>query len=697
MTGPSANSSAVINCLQDGVCEEVHPGIAHFIWVTSKAIEDKKAAEQAAIGGIPHQQSLLSGVPDQYSEFIPDVDDTKSLTNYQTDVNSACASITFEEIFRALQAQGKIWKTERDISQWRGDSNKFMCPDPSHDNPGDSSFSAWGTKEKGLWTCSKGCGVGDGGGDKYTLASYLFDEWNFHTLAETMASTFRGVHKPDPVADMAPPIEEKKPEPVPTEIVEEDAHLKFDTSKDGSVKITVIGDDIEGWTDDDKPESIPDFNWRETLAISPAHGTFLEIFCRETERDTTPSQFNLFNGLLAVGLIAGNGITSPDFKPLSANFGVVFVAPSGGGKTRSNEHLVRVLEKAEPETSGGLGVKILGSVFSGQFLVESFVNEEKDPVTKAVYRYPVKALVQYDEFSELATGNSSLNSILKEKIHSVIDHSSSLSYSSKASGRVIAERPFGSVVTYTQNARLKDLFGRSDATSGFMNRFLFVMGTPKPQLSRGTVPLNFDTSIKALQDIRAYCLKGKSLEWTDDANEYFDHLFHTRLNPLKMADKRDILTRIDLNVKRLVLAFAVNEKASKIEQHHVRMAESMLPYLVKCYGGVISQVGISESNEIADWCHRRVCALEKRKYQKKLEEFQTANPGVEPTQITDYGVLISDLKREYRKKNWKDLDVEKALASLVHASILLRTKAQSEKRRGLQANYYYAIEQYEEN
>ena len=211
MTGPSINDSpdaAVMDCLQYNRCEEVHPGVAHFIWVTDRAIEQKKAAQQAAF--IPRQRETLDAEQSEFADFIPDVDEVKSLTDYQSSVNEACTNISFEEIFRALQAQGKIWKTERDISSWRGDSNKFMCPDPSHDNVGDATFSAWGTREKGVWTCSKGCGAGNGGGDKYTLASYLFDEWDFHKLAEQMAATFRGVRKPDPVAMMAPPYEKMK-------------------------------------------------------------------------------------------------------------------------------------------------------------------------------------------------------------------------------------------------------------------------------------------------------------------------------------------------------------------------------------------------------------------------------------------------------------------------------------------------------
>lgn len=705
-------------------CNTEHPGVSHFLWITTAT---KKAdAEKASTLSIP--DALKMGEDQVVLDFLDDPafaqsyaagmieideDDLKHSSpayDYRLKVDEATASITFEEVFLALVHSGKIWKVERDISSWRGDSNKFMCPSPTHDNPGAHTFSAWGSKEKGVWTCTKGCGKGYGGGDKFTLAEFLYDDQDFHRVAERLALDFRGVRKPEAKDVIAAPLQVREEEK------EEPEHLKYLNRKPGNYPLTIttfnkdfddtvisskvvivmpgdqkieVPDDFAEWMGDGEDEhSSPTYSWRDVLALDPAGDTFLHRYCEEASHDTTPDEFNLFNGLIGIGLIVGNRVSSPDFTPLSPNFGIVLVADSGGGKTRSVSHIRNILSIIEPE-GRGTGVKFVSSPASGQMLVRSFIHEEPDPVSGMPVRFPVKGVILYDEFSELATQTGALGSIIKEKLHAFIDHARVVEYSSMGSGRMISEGSFASVITATQPGRFKDLLTKSDAASGFINRFLFIMGTPKPQRARGAVALDWTGCIESLKAIRSKYSSVKSLDWSFEANTYFEGLFHTRIEKLKSYDKKDILTRLDLNIKRMILAFAINDRADEIQLHHVKMAEALLSYIVKCYGGVITRIVTSKKNTVVDWCHVRIAALELLNYNKRKAEWIEAgsqgefNPG-------SYGVTIAMLKREYRSKGWEDDEVKRAIDFLKNTDMIHGVEGIG--KRGPKTVYYHASE-----
>jgi hypothetical protein len=660
-----------------------------------------------------------------------------AFSNYRAEVDAATADISFEEIFTALVNCGKIHKSERPINSWRGDSNKFMCPSSDHDNPGASSMSAWGSRDKGLWTCSKGCGVGSGGGDKFTLAAFLYNlnpgRDTFHEVAERLAKDFRGIKKPEASQIMTPPpsiaasveTEISKPETIEDALailgkqnrVKAVTRLAEELGQPGKPKgvtggTNLLGDDVvvsdkivfqvhagspplavdadlaDWMSDGEDSHSIPTYDWRAVLDLDPNKSTFLHEYCSEASRDTTPDEFNLFNGLTALGLLVGNRVSSPDFVPLSPNFGIVLVAESGGGKTRSVSHVRSVLHTVAPY-SRGTGIKFVSSPVSGQVLIRGFVHEEPDPISGAPVRFPVTGLITYDEFSELATATGAMGSIIKEKLHAFIDHQRLVEYQSMSSGMMVAEDAFASVITATQPGRFKDLLTKSDAASGFINRFLFVMGTPKEQRARGAIELDWSRAIEELKQVRSKYNTRKSLGWSAEADIYFEGVFYERIDKLKKADKKDILTRLDLNTKRMILAFAINDRADQIEVHHVKMAEALLGYLVRCYGGVITRIVTSIKNDMVDWCHRRIASIETQNYQKRQEDWVAGgeegefNPG-------QYGVTVAMLKREYRKKGWEDDAVNKAIMFLKNNDLI--TAIPGLGARGPKTTYYHANE-----
>lgn len=746
------------------VCEEVHPGVVHFIWIATAKKEEVQQQQQTAISTSRSNQNTYQGPEinltaseqEYYAEFALDADDDDTeesfgKTDYQSRVDSATSDITFEEVFNALVACGKIWKSERPISSWKGDSNKFMCPDPSHDNPGDSTSSAWGSTVKGLWNCTKGCGKGRGGGDKFTLASYLFDEWDFHKLANTMARHFRGVTPPE----LAPPILKVPGQrvggsgsgdgvsatpaklstvsaglPQPTvahgteNSVENGSSENDESSKvlllqqaaeeelskgngarndfyvatvdavevaDNTTRVLVLGSDDDEPSDPADDIKVPPLPWKQILALEPKQDSFLHTYCAATSADTVPDEFNFFNGLLAVGMALGNKVTSPDQQTLSMNLGVCLVVQSGGGKSRSIRHLTNTLAGADPWNDIS-GSKIITSANSGQYLVRAFC--QSDVLDDGTHvPVPVKGLVHFDELSEMASASSSVGSILKDKIHALLDHNNTVEYASLSMSRLVATQPFASVITSTQTGKLKDIFTKNDATAGFLNRFLFVLGTSKRQIARGRVPVDLTASISTLRMLRVRYHQSASLEWTLEADTYFENVFHNRIEVIKSLDKRDIMTRLDLNIKRLIVIFAANSHASEVQIHHVKMAELLIDYLVKCYGGVIARVVETKSNEMNDWLLRRIAALETKNWAKKQAAWEAQPNQLLPfTSLVagDYGVKLADLRREYRQKGWDDEDVRRALNALAQANQV--TEKQSSGSRGSKTVLYHVAE-----
>lgn len=623
--------------------------------VRIRALREKKEAEEAAKLKAQGQATL---------PYLADIEELKAnasrpngaapvVSDYGRAVDEACASITFEEIFESLQSRGIIQATVTPVRQWRGDSNKFSCPNPAHP---DTNPSAWGSRDKanskgsvGVWRCDP-C---DTGGDKYDLASYMYGldrRGQFNDLCERMARDFRGVLKPQPAAPVA--------------IVEQPAPI-LDPVEPERVS----------------PVHTTTFDWRQVLSLSPANRegstTFLWEWCKAVEPDTTPTEYNLFTGLMAVGLVAGNDLTSPDFKPLSANFGMCFVARSGAGKSRATEHMTNMLKQVRPGNKDGTGVHIHGTVFSGQEMIRMLDHREADPSDPKAPPIPVpqRALFEYPELSDIAAGGGIQGSILKAKMHDALDHKPEMQYSSgQMGGKISAIDPFASIVTTTQTKRIRDLLRRDDAASGFMNRFLFLMGTEKKQLARGKVPLDFTSADLELTKVRWHAGTVRSLEWDDDASDHWEKVFDTVVEPLQKADTHDILTRLDLNLKRIMLAFAVNERTTSIQRHHVEMAEALIPYLVTCYEQVLGALLNTEDREICEWLLEKALDLE---HKARAKNPKNMTPG--PSQ--------ADLRRYYGKKGWPDWKVTRALKSLEDAGLILAVEAAG--TRGGKTNRYY--------
>lgn len=617
---------------------------------------EEKAAEEAA----KRKQE------EDWADLIPEVDISmdRPLTDYENAVNDACWTVTFKEVYSRIP--GHYFKPGGETA--KGEGIKISCPQPHHP---DKRPSCWLNTER---LSSKGepggqakCGACEEGWDKYGVARILYGlepQSHFGELKERIAADFRGIHRA--AFDRIGP-----PDAVPERAV---ADPSTDSATDGP-------------DDDDAPRDYvgPTYDWREIMAISPVHSsgvaTFFSTFCEEAAKDTTPVELNLFYAMLGAGLVAGNNISFDDVKPVTCVFGICSVAHSGAGKSRASNH---ILDRIRNPTGGamghGLGVDIHSTVFSGQAMVASLERYESDPSRpKDPGRLvPVHAVFEYPELSEVASGGGIQGSILKSKMHEVLDHKSEIQYRSQNAGVVRAVNPFASIMTTTQTKRIKDLLKKDDTSSGFMNRFLFLMGSPRKQLARGKIALDFTLADEKLAEIDEYAQTPRVLDWTDEADAYWEKVHDEVIVPLKEADTQDILTRLDLNIKRMILVFAVNERAGFIDRHHVEMAEALIPYLVKCYEAVIGALLSTANREMSDWLMTKIHDLEKKALAKKVDP---ASAG--PTQ--------PELKRYYKHKHdWDDWKVTRAIKELIEAGLVVAKEAQG--KRGQTTTRYFVLD-----
>lgn len=424
------------------------------------------------------------------------------------------------------------------------------------------------------------------------------------------------------------------------------------------------------------------YDWRDILARSPANQngntTFLQEFCAAVERDTTPTEYNLFLGFQMLGLLAGHDVVAEDAPNVSAVFGLCLVGKTGTGKSRSTDHAFTLLRKVWPPQKNGTGVHIHSSAFSGQMVVKALVHLEEDPSNPKAPPIPIpqRALFEYPEFSEVAAGGSNQGSILKTKIHEILDGKSGkpIQYQSLGQGPLVAENPFASIITTTQTDRIRDLLKKNDKTSGFMNRFLFLFGKEKAGRARGKVNIDLSKAEEELQKVRGYATtKTRCLPWEPDADELLEKIYEITIDTLKKQDTNDILTRLDLHFKRMILAFAINERAESIQRHHVEMAAELIPYTVRCFGEAIGALLMSEDKEICDWLLDKI-----RDYEKKERTKGNA---------TTAGPSGRDLRQYYKHKGWEDWRVKRALDALVSIGALI--KAKQAGKRGVSTDRYY--------
>lgn len=588
----------------------------------------------------------LKSVPQVDDDLVPDV--LGERTEEDVEIDGIVASIDVLDAYRRW-----VGKEVDERTTGSTEGIKVSCPIPGHR---DKHPSAWLNAQKKTWFCG-GC---QEGGDLYDLAAIKFgyprpdykEGKTFHDLRKEMAESYGYRFKTVAGKEVVWREDESVPDGPPSaeeasEAVNEDPEPD-QSSEAEALPVTVLhAKDV-----DEEQDSItyPTLDWRN---IIPGE-TFLYEYMAATTNDDSPEEYHFWHGLLALGHAVGRNVSLNDTRPVYGNLLVCLLGGTGYGKSRSRAWLDDVIEEALPFRDNGLdtsGCKLVPVPASGENLINQFQHIATDPsLPKGTpeVRTPVNGIVDYDEFASLLARASRQGSTLKQIIMNFSDAKNKISSSSNTGGTYEASRPFCSITASTQPKAVRPLLSRTDTSSGFLNRWLFVGGPRKQREVMGgvhsSIRVDLTRAVEKLKNVRGWGAKERDVRFTEDGIEEFEKFIRERVFPTQQKDESDLLTRLDLTMKRLVLLFCINEKKVEADANIVRRVEPILDYIIKCYTILNAEIGITQMSEITSEILRHIERIQKQ---------------------TGRGVSARELGQRMKRKNYSPDLINKALKTMV--------------------------------
>jgi len=550
------------------------------------------------------------------------------------------------ELDRILDAVGIIeaynrWcgKMTPSVNDRRTEGIKISCPIPGHR---DNVPSAWANTEKNAWYCGP-CAQG---GDGYDIAAFHHgfpvpgykDGAMFHKLRRAMGEDL-GYSFKEKIGggyDLVPPVVLSTPvapppilapapsaapgptgdtaledgtAPRPLHLVPPPAPLGFvplatgvppDLDEDLAPVIS-IDPEVDAYDPElDSDAAIPTFAWREALA--GYEETFLYQWCDATSYDYSPEEYHLFSGLLLLGLAAGRDVVMGGDRPVMANLPICYLGKTGSGKSTAQNYVTKAIGYAMPENNLGIvveGARIVGEVASGEALIGEFGSQIKGMPNGV----PIKGYVEFSELSTLLAKSSIQGSTLKGKIMDFIDGKPHISNTSQTHGRKVAENAFAVFSTSSQPRALRKLLDTQDQASGYLNRWLYVSGPKKPRGDYfGGAQISLQSALNTLSGI-AIASQRKNpndppviLDVTADARGAFRDFFEP-VDLMIQASDNDMIARLEIHYKKLMLCHAVNRRASWVDERDVEFVEKLHPYILANFRLVGAQIGRSQGED----------------------------------------------------------------------------------------------------
>lgn len=597
----------------------------------------------------------IKQAPKVDDDLVPDVLGERSEDDIEVD--SIIASIDVLDAYRRW-----ICKEVDERTTGSKEGIKVSCPIPGHR---DKNPSAWLNSEKKTWFCG-GC---QEGGDLYDLAAIKFgyprpdykEGKTFHELRQEMAESygyrFKKVAGQEIIwreEEVSPPAESTRDEDDSVAAVPNDKGTGVGSevaqkasTEDRAEVVTLHAKDVA-----DEPDDIeyPTLDWQ---AIVPEN-TFLRAYLEATRNDDSPEEYHFFHGLLALGHAVGRDVTLDDDIPVYANMLVCLLGGTGFGKSRSQGWLQQVLNEVVPFKNNGLdteGCLQVPMPASGEAFIKSFRHVAEDPsLPKGIPEVltPINGLVNYGEFSTLLALAGRKGAMLSQTVHDFADTKNKVDYNSLTQGIIIAERPFCSVMTTTQPKAARTLLKKTDADSGFLNRWVFVAGPKKKRKglggSRSAIRVDLGDAIEELKKVKAWGAAKRVIETANSGGDVFSEWLEEKVHPLMDTDETALLGRLDLIMKKMVLLFCINEKKRALDLDVVKRAQVMLPYVLEGFGILGGEMGTTLMQEVTDEIMRHI---------KRLQE------------QTGRGVSARELSQRMKHRKYSPEIIKKALEIMV--------------------------------
>lgn len=593
------------------------------------------------------QGTIKVEVPTWDADLVPEVD-SRPRSEEDSELDATLERVDIIEAYRRW-----CGKMEPNPGS-RREGIKISCPRPSHP---DEDPSAWINTDKQTWFCG-GCQVG---GDMYDLAAYHhgYDVPGYKTGAEfpklrrQMAEDLGYIVKRT-LAGQEYLEQPSPPEtPVPTEASEMSNVVAFPTALDVSFEQRIEDESIF-------------IDWEEIVKPD----TFLWHWMKSCTIDDLPHEYYFWLGLQAIAFAAGTDQLLGDFQDVKANLYVCIYGSTGSGKSRALAPYVKMLEDALPYEEDPFdvshGTRILSSPASAEALLKMFVREVQEPSTMTVTELAqVRGLLRIEEFASFIARASRSSNPMKETLIELYDIlNRDMKHTSIGGGTLKAHSPFCQMVTTTQPAAIHDFLRRTDAHSGFLNRWVFATGKRRrDRISYGGVRIDTTAATTLLRSLHIQCRANPTThELTGDALTEWDNFFQTKIVPLHDSTDESMFSRIDLMLKKLILIFTLNDGLSTPNAEVVQKATSLYPYLHKTYMMFSSDIAFDESED----CRTQIIEASRpfgatgitlRELDRKLNArfpktlvLQTLNVMI---QLDELDELVSDNKKGPKTKRYR--------------------------------------------
>jgi hypothetical protein len=551
---------------------------------------------------------------------LPDLNNGKSEDDYELD--RIIDNIDFAVAYNK-------WIGKSNAVGGKRDGNMISCPMPDHP---DRNPSAW-FDDQGRWNC----GSCETGGDVYDLAAIHFgypmpgykDGALFHKLRQDMAESFgwnfkkvpggQIIYRDEQPNEPVPEVAQPAPLPSTPPVVSSGEAVQGPDGADSQpaqtpAEVTTPSNISQMWADDDEEEEViiyPNINWR---SIVP-EDTFLFEYLSAASNDDSPEEYHFWHGLIGLGHAVGRNVYLEDHNHVFGNLMVCLMGGTGVGKSRSRRWLTTVLKDAAPYHEDGsqtTGVKLVPVPASGEYLVSAFSYEGRDPSNnKSSLGYqPVNGIVDFDELSAMVQRANRQGATLKPTIMSLSDCNDEVKIGSMTRGDIVAEKPFCSIIASTQPKAVRNLLTRSDTGSGFVNRWVFAGGREKQTEVIGgrhaTFSVDLTRAIEELRKVRGWGGFEKSIHLSEEAYSAYSAYFRKILEPKKRGDDTDLLKRIDLLSKKLMLLFAINKRQTEVDVQCVHAMMEVMDYVIECFGILGSNIGSTIMQDVINELNRHI-------------------------------------------------------------------------------------------
>jgi hypothetical protein len=211
-------------------------------------------------------------------------------------------------------------------------------------------------------------------------------------------------------------------------------------------------------------------------------------------------------------------------------------------------------------------------------------------------------------------------------------------------GNFHAFEPFCTITASTQPKAIRTLLSRNDTGSGFLNRWVFAGGKTK-QIealggTRSAITVDLAVAIEQLKAVRGWGAITRSIRMDDDAYEAYVKFFRARIEPAKLKDETDLLKRIDLISKKLLLLLTINLRLESVPLQVVEAMTELFDYVLECYGILNSNIGVTLMQDVMNEIERHIS----RHWQK-----------------TGRGASARDIAKYTKRKNYSLEQIKKAL------------------------------------